>query len=595
MLTDTSAAEPKTGVGSLNSTCAGSIFPALAVVQVGAVWIPATVMAILLLARVESWWIPSLVLSLGLLGAFAYFLLKPFPQKMILPGMAACFGALLLAAKACLYLYDTMHDSRGYHADAILALLHNINPLYQHIPEIRPLNANHFPKATWYFAAFVIHWVGHYQVGKIYNFILTFACFSYARYFFEQRKLSSESSFMLAAVTAVSAVAGSQMLTFYVDGALGALLVLSILAAVNLVYSPSRYDRWIFFLSASLSIAIKFTCLFYVAAIFFGLMAARFLLRRQCQQGIDFRRTIRGDALLIAGVYLCGVLVLGYDPYVTNVQRGFNPLYPVVSHDNADFIRNADTPPGLADRSDNRVGQFLISFFGASQTFDNKPVHLKVPFSVSKKELINMGAPDSVIAGWGVFFSGVTILGLILFVAGKGWQDNAALLFALGLVALTALINPLCWCARFTPQLAIVPVLLVATVLNKNEAKPVRLGIQVTCGFLILNSLIAASAGAGAACVRSRHLDHLLAAVRKTSGAGDYWAYRDPSSHEHYEQFSGDQGIRICGQIENPSEPPPSGGSPLTVNARNQTEVTLFRGSCAAPPPIPDSGQIDVR
>lgn len=595
MLTSTSAAAPKISAESSDSTLGGRIFPAVATLLVGSVWIPATVMAVLLLAKVESWWIPSLVLSLGLLAVFAYALLKPYPRTVVIRTIVVLLGAILIAAIACLYLYDTMHDSRGYHADAILALLHNINPLYQHIPEIRPLNANHFPKATWYFAAFVIHWVGHYQVGKIYNFLLMFACFAYSKYFFEERKISRGFSIVLAAVVAVSAVAGSQLFTFYVDGALGALLILSILTAVSLIYSPSRYDRWIFFLSASLSIAIKFTSLFYIAAILFGLVAARILLRWQRQEGIDLRRGIRGDALLIASVYLCGVLVLGYDPYVTNIQRGFNPLYPVVSHNNADFIRNADTPPGLTVRSDNRAGQFLVSFLSASQTFDNNPVRLKVPFTVSKKELIDMGAPDAVIAGWGVFFSGVTLIGLILFIAGKGWRENSPILLALGLVALTTIINPLCWCARFTPQVAIVPVLLVAAVLSRNQGKSFHFGAQAVCALLVLNSLIAAGAGAGAAFVRSRHLDHLLAAVRQSSGPGEYWAYRDLASHEHYEQFSGDQGIRVCGQIESPRQPLPGGGFPLTVNARNQTEVTLFRGSCAAGPPFPGNGQTDVR
>ena len=594
MLTGTSAVARQNSVEISNDTRPGSIFPTVATLLVGSVWIPATVMAVLLLLKVESWWTPSLVLSLGLLAAFAYLLLKPYPRELALRILVILLGAVLVAAIACIFLYDTMHDSRGYHADAILALLHNINPLYQHIPAIRPLNANHFPKATWYFAALVIHWVGNYQVGKIYNFLLMFACFAYAKYFFQQKRISSGYSTVLAAVVAVSAIAGSQLFTFYVDGALGALLIMAILTAVNIVFSPARYDRWLFFLSSSLAIAIKFTSLFYVAVVLLGLMATRILLQRT-REAADFRRKIRGDVILAAAVYLCGVLVLGYDPYITNVQRGFDPLYPIVVRGHVDNVVAEITPPALAARSDNRLGQFLISVFGTSQTFEEPQVRLKIPFTVRKKELISMGSPDTEIAGWGVFFSGVLLASLILFLITKGWNDNIPIILAVALVLITTVMNPASWWARYSPQFAVVPVLLLATVLTRHRERSIHIAAQTVCVFLVLNSLIPVLGGAGAAYVRSRHLNHLLAAIRTTSGPGEYWAYRDPKSHEHYEQFSGYQGIRICGQVEPPREPLPDGGFPLTVNVRNQTEVTLFKGSCAAGPPLSGSRPTDLR
>jgi hypothetical protein len=74
----------------------------------------------------------------------------------------------------------------NYHADAILGLLHGVNPIYGQFSGAEPMWSNHYPKATWYFA------------GKIYNFLLIFAAMAFAVGFFRREGLGARSPWCLA-------------------------------------------------------------------------------------------------------------------------------------------------------------------------------------------------------------------------------------------------------------------------------------------------------------------------------------------------------------------------------------------------------------
>jgi hypothetical protein len=275
-----------------------------------------------------------------------------------------------------------------------------------------------------------------------------------------------------------------------------------------------------------------------------------------------------------------GVLVLGFDPYVTNVRQGLHPFYPVMGSNRIDVMTH-NTPPVLLHR--NRPLKFLISFFSQASDVETWKV-IKIPFTVSKQELHSLAAPDVRLGGWGVFFSGVTLGSLALFLLMKGWRRNASLVLALVLVAATSFINPECWWARYAPQIALLPVFLLLPGLRA-ESRRARMIASALCVFLLFNSLLSAGAAAEASFLNSEKLDRAFAAIASANGPGEYWAYRDPHSLFHYDQFSGHGGIVICGQLEPPRMPLPSGGFSIGQNRRNSTEVVLFKGRCSSPPP----------
>jgi hypothetical protein len=309
------------------------------------------------------------------------------------------------------------------------------------------------------------------------------------------------------------------------------------------------------------------------------MIAARLLLRRR-YTATELRRVLLSDMANAMAAICLGVLVLGFDPYVTNMRQGLHPLYPVLGSNRVDVV-TSQTPSVLLRR--NRPLKFLISFFSQASEVETWKV-IKIPFTVSKQELHSLTAPDVRLGGWGVFFSGVTLGSLALFLLMKGWRHNASIVLALVLVAATSFINPECWWARFTPQVALLPIFLLVPGLRA-ESRRTRMTASVLCVFLLFNSLLSAGGAATASFQKSEKLDRAFAAIALANGPGEYWAYRNQNFLLHYDQFSGHGGIVICGQLDPPRKPLPSGGFSIGQNRRNETEVVLFKGRCSSAPP----------
>jgi hypothetical protein len=567
---------------SLPAIARQGVLSAITVFFLSLVWMPAAVTAVLLLTHLQSWTLPAELLSLVLLGCTAVYLFRGFSRREGTQIAAVLLVLMVAAATISVRLYDSSADGRAYDTDAILGLLHGINPIYAQFPAVEPLWSNHYPKATWYFAAVVIHTFHNFQLGKIYNFLLIFAALAYALKFFRQEGFSARTSTVLAAIAAFSPVAVAQMATYYVDGALGSLMVVVILSGINAVFRPSPLDRIIFALAASFAIGMKFTAGPYIVAVLILMVLARWWFRRR-SSALQSAPGFRGDAASLVTLAVLGVLVLGYDPYITNMLQGEHPMYPVLGPHKVD-IMTPTSPVEFVQGHYSLPKKFLISFFAKTQAHPDQPSSLKIPFTVHKQEIVSLGTPDARLAGWGVFFSGVMLVSVLLFFLAKGWR-NPTIALAVLLVLATTFMNPECWWARYTPQFALLPLLFLIPSLRAKSGG-VRLASRAMIALLLLNGVIGFGAAGAAARIKTKKMDDSLAYVAKTGGAGEYWAYREPKNLEHYDQFSGLKGIVICDQIAPPSYPLPSGGFPLSVNIGNDPQVVLYKGSCAAGPPL---------
>jgi hypothetical protein len=589
----------------------------LAVFLIATVWLPAVIISLSLLAKMQGDWVLAETLVIGSLILLWRWLFHTITYREKWAIFCLLFSTIVIGSCFSLFFYDASTDGRWYHADAILGLLHDINPIYAQFPADQPVWSNHYPKATWYFAALLIHASGCYQIGKVYNFLLMFACAFYGADFFRRLGVSRWHSGFLTFALAANPVAVAQMATYYVDGALGSLLALLILASVNIVFKPGALDWIVFILSASLAIGIKFTAIPYLGTIICVLVAIQMLPQKVVTCAIS--RTPVRIAMYALIASCLGILVLGFNPYITNIEQGLNPLYPVLGLNRIDII-TPNSPESFLNPSYSRGQKFLISFLG--KTLAHSPCdtilvnghraanlgcheQLKIPFTVSKEELISLGTPEIHIGAWGVFFSGVTLGTLALFLFSRGWRRNAPIMLAVSLVAISGFINPECWWARYVPQISLIPVFLLIPVLQ-NRKVLVRGGAHILCGFLVVNSFLSAAAAAGASFIKSQKLEKSFAMIARNGGAGEYWAYRNPDKPEeswayrnpdskvHFEQFSGHQGIRICGEIDAPGPTLPAGGFPVGLNMRGATEVTLYRGNCSAGPPFEPSSRVSA-
>lgn len=421
------------------------VLPGLAVFYTSAVWIPSAATAVLLLIGVRAWWIPAEACSAFLLALLWFFLFRRLSRQesLLLGTLVLC--SICLAAWFSVFFYDMSFDGRWYHTDAILGLLRGVNPIYQQFSAPNVIFANHYPKATWYFAALVIHTFHNFQLGKIYNPLLIFASAAYAAHFFRQLGLSGGYAKLLVAATALNPIAASQLTTYYIDGAMGSLMSLAVMIIVNLILHGAALDRLLFVLVASLAISIKFTGGAYVAVGILVLFVAPHL--SPFRKALDRRHVLFADIGMAAAALFLGVMVMGYDPYITNARQGLHPLYPMMGPNKIDLI-GGQLPAELKGR--NPAQKFLISFFSETRGFHKTtlmdiPVsqeNLKIPFTVHRHELIALGLVDLRFAGWGIFFSGITVTSLVLFIRVKGWRGHAPVLLGLALATLTSFINP---------------------------------------------------------------------------------------------------------------------------------------------------------
>jgi hypothetical protein len=561
-----------------------AVLSSITVLFVSVVWIPATTSAIFLLLDVPQWWIWISVLSVSALAFVGIYLNRKLSRRDAFLILSIVIGCVAAAAVVCVYIYDVSSDGRGYHTDAVLAILQRINPIYRQIPSPEPIFVNHYPKATWYFAAFVVRFFRVYQLGKIYNFLLMVACLAYARSFFQRQGLHGLFGDLLAVATAFSPVVVAQLTTFYLDSALGSLVSLVILSAVNMLYRPERFDRVVFALCASLLIGVKFTGLVYVVAISGILLLLRVLKIRE-PRTFGAVRLVAIDSFTVAGVLLAGTLILGFNPYVTNKQQGFHPLYPAYPFNAVPIMARNNgllIPLEIRGQSFSRAHMLLLSLLSRSEVRD-VPLTLKIPFSVTVREIRSMGAPDPRMAGWGVFFSGVTICSLTLFLFTRAWRDSAPWLLVLVMTVASFALNPMSWVARYAPQIALIPIFLVAPVLRVAVGR-LLIFARLICGLLLLNCLITAGAAMGEAFILSRKLDRSFSTIAKAGGRGEYWALTTPDNVYHYEQFSGLKGVVICGQPVVSAAMIPSSAYPLGVAFKNEPQVFLLKGSCDLPP-----------
>jgi hypothetical protein len=581
-------AKPAQRVALLGRLVEDDVLVSLAVVFVSMVWIPAAAMAVLYLAGTGHIWATAAIASAALLTLLWLFLFRKLTRGQSLLLAAIVIGITLLAGFVSLSFYDSTGDGRWYHEDAILGLLHGSNPVYEQIPADPPVWANHYPKASWYFSALVIHVFGNYQLGKIYNFLLILGCAAYSWSFFRRMGVSGIYRACLVGTTALASVSASQMLTYYIDGALSSLLSLMIMATISLVFFPARQDRLLLFVCASLGIGLKFTAIPYVGIIVLILIAARFFYARNKTPGL--RKVLLADAGCMAAALLVGVFVIGFNPYVTNVQGGQHPLYPVMGANKIDFI-DGQMPTALSGHAYNRFEKFYISFFSHSTEWVGsrtmfgisfKDTGLKIPFSVNLAELVAQAGPDIRLAGWGVFFSGISVASVILFVLMRGWRKCAPSVLAVVLIAVTTFANPECWMARYTPQIALLPVfLLIPGLCSAGRGR--RSVAGVLCGILALNNLLLIGGATGLAFVKTKHFKESFAAIAGSSGQGEYWGYKLGTMH--LIQFSGLSGIVICGEIPwSRSGQLPHGGIPVGMSLHGGPELILYKGTCAQRP-----------
>jgi hypothetical protein len=199
---------------------------------------------------------------------------------------------------------------------------------------------------------------------------------------------------------------------------------------------------------------------------------------------------------LVALVAVLGVaiLVLGFNPYVTNTVRHRSPFHPVAGP-NALDIGKVHTGRALRDKSGpERVVAALVGRTDASGMHADP----KVPFTFEGDEWDAFEHPNVRIGGFGPLFSGVFLLAaaagltlLVLRVRNRGSPGfgGAYLLALAGGFALSVLVLPDAFLARFSPQLWFVPLFVLVVALQASLARALRVLAAIGLVVALVNAL----------------------------------------------------------------------------------------------------------
>lgn len=391
----------------------------------------------------------------SLVTAIAAWLLcsRHFPTRKLTVFVLLMFfltGILVSGIYAAGRIYDVSVDGQAYHQKAVIQLATGWNPFRDEpLQTINSLWINHYAKGPWITSSSLYALTGRIEQGKVFNILLIiaslFICLSALIAHFQQKLFEPLLLSLLAAGNPVSIL---QSMSFYNDGQLASLLVIVLALLYLVIVKKDRVSLTVLVLSLIIAINIKFTALAYVLVIC-ALVLCYLLFQKRTQ-------LVKQISYALAISLITGILLVGYNPYVTNTISKGHPFYPLAGP-NAVDIMTVNSPASFHFM--NRFEKLFISIFSMTENIaGHQTTHWKWPFTVAEQEL-SMEL-DNRIAGFGPLFGGSILLSLILFIAALSSRAHRALPYAglLLLIVLSALVNPEAWWARYAPQIWLLPV-----------------------------------------------------------------------------------------------------------------------------------------
>jgi hypothetical protein len=410
-----------------------------------------------------AWQFPLAVLLALLLNYFAarYF----FPDnytRIFLRTSALILILIVLSIFISGLFYDISADGQMYHMESAIQMKSGWNPFKKELPLKfnQAIWLNHYGKGVEGPQACIYALTNRLETTKSTNFIILAASFCLVMAFLSRlNKFSKTKNIIFSILLALNPVTFYQLLNTYVDGQLCSFL-LCFIAVAGLLYLDA--NRHFLILLASvlvITINIKFTAFVFAGIFTVGMLAVFWVSKKwtTCKRVIVVSALATGFA----------VIVVGYFPYMINILRYHDVLYPglpMLKSEAAKF-----TPPRILHK--NQLSKFVISFFSHTDnlhlTVTKDPViKSKIPFTFNKTDIFNASKPYVVfMAGMGPFFSGIFLSAVFIFAYWYGRlkerQTALPVIVAAGTILFSVLIISEAWYVRYVPQLWFFPLILL--------------------------------------------------------------------------------------------------------------------------------------
>ncbi|MBE7704093.1 MAG: hypothetical protein E7Z89_08625 [Cyanobacteria bacterium SIG28] len=440
---------------------------------------------------------PIISFALGILVLFFNFRKSEnFKQEFLISLFTYCsifIISTLLGAK----FYDSSWDGREYHCAAIILLKKGWNPIYDEI--------YNFASNIYSTKAYGLHWVENYpkfveiiqaniftifkniEVSKMTNFVFAFILLLYSYYVLSKsyfKEINHFSKFFISLVLILNPVYIAQFSTFYIDSYVYICFMLILFSIIDIETNEKfDYIPWTIFVINAISIVnVKLGGLLYLLVT--TLIYFVYLKMLKQKQKILF---LTKSVIIV----LVALIISGINPYFTNISQDRHPLYPLAGENKKD-IMTPNSPKEFV--GSNYLKNLFVSTFSRVDNLvyeSEGKTRLKTPFTVHRSEIRHLMASDTRICGFGVIWSGIVILSLILacFIRyNNSAEKNLFLLIFAILISLT-LTNPYSWWARYATHLWTIPIFICIPILVKNKL----IKTQQIVAFIILVLMLANS------------------------------------------------------------------------------------------------------
>lgn len=235
------------------------------------------------------------------------------------------------------FVWDSSYDSLAYHQEGIIRLKNGWNPFYEQNENI-DIWVKHYTKAPWIFAASIYTITGRIESAKILTMLLPIIIFILGfAFLYLVTKKKTIVSLLGALLLAINPVNISQIFTYYVDSILGIYIIILIINLfLILFYEDLFYFKYFAIINiATFLVNIKFTGLAYA-----GVVLGIFVICNFIYSSKEYN--IKLVSFLIVS-FIFSVIIIGFNPYVTNTLNNGHPLYPLSGPNKID-IMTENTP-----------------------------------------------------------------------------------------------------------------------------------------------------------------------------------------------------------------------------------------------------------
>ena len=446
-----------------------------------------------------------------------------YKSLCILTTIIAFIVSLIVACN----IFDISYDANYYHKPAIGMIKEGFNPFYNNtydflketIPEIADekvaLWIDHYPKASWQFGAAMYSLTGNIEAGKLQTLLVMLSALCLTIGYLGSRFYKFWQATIIGLVLACSPIVLSQMFAYYVDGLMAILIYMNILLLL-MIYDKkytdiSMNEKWIYLMFViGYAMNLKFTGVFFT-----GIFSLMFYLYNLFinRKNKELLKIFINDTVRFVVVVIFGIVIIGSNSYIKNTVDHLNPLYPLIGNEDIDIVTTMQ--PQVYGKM-NRVEKLFNSIFSKSENVtyysEDKP-QLKTPFTFTKEEVDNIGIADIRIGGFGVLYSGIFILTIILILNicvyfFKNKNDSVIkylFLIIFAIIIITCVLEE-AWWARYSPQIYLLTIIAIAGNLYICNKKNINKIVKV-CTYIVLAITLIAICYNSLVFIKHRYLE----------------------------------------------------------------------------------------